>query len=154
MKGRIQSQILFSRKEFPECVFCPRKTYARAMCVSCYEKARKKERPEVTRAHGKRAYYKDLEKSRGYSKAWRLANPDRKRELGRVFTAKRRAKLKNAIPLWADLEKIKEIYDSCPVGFHVDHIVPLNGKNVSGLHVEYNLQYLTAEDNVRKSNKF
>lgn len=57
-------------------------------------------------------------------------------------------------PSWANLDKIKEIYNNCPQGHHVDHIVPLNGELVSGLHVEYNLQYLPAADNCKKSNKF
>lgn len=57
-------------------------------------------------------------------------------------------------PTWADLDKIRKIYDNCPEGFHVDHIVPLNGALVSGLHVENNLQYLPAIENCKKSNKF
>jgi len=57
-------------------------------------------------------------------------------------------------PLWADLGKIKEIYNNCPEGYHVDHILPLRGKTISGLHVENNLQYLPAKENVVKHNKF
>jgi hypothetical protein len=69
------------------------------------------------------------------------------------YNAKRRAEEKQAIPPWANLNKIKEIYDNCPEGYHVDHIYPLNGKNSCGLHVENNLQYLSAKDNMRKGNK-
>ena len=68
-------------------------------------------------------------------------------------TNKRRAYKLKAIPKWANLEKIKEIYKQCGKGYHVDHIIPLRGSNVCGLHVENNLQILKARDNILKSNR-
>ena len=70
------------------------------------------------------------------------------------YSNSRKARKLKATPSWADLEKIKEIYLNCPEGYQVDHIIPLQGKLVCGLHVENNLQYLTSEENRRKSNKF
>jgi len=72
----------------------------------------------------------------------------------RAKSAKYKAAKLQRTPTWADLEKIEEIYKKCPDGYHVDHIVPLQGTNVSGLHVETNLQYLKAEENLKKSNSF
>ena len=60
----------------------------------------------------------------------------------------------NRIPAWADLEKMKLFYIACPEGMVVDHIIPIRGKNVSGLHVLSNLQYLTPEENAKKRNYF
>lgn len=68
--------------------------------------------------------------------------------------AHRRALVIRATPKWANRSKILDIYRNCPDNHHVDHIIPLNSDIVCGLHVEFNLQYLTAEDNLRKSNKF
>lgn len=58
-----------------------------------------------------------------------------------------------ATPPWANLAIIKLIYD-CAEGDHVDHIIPLQGELVCGLHVENNLQYLSLKENLSKSNKF
>jgi hypothetical protein len=69
----------------------------------------------------------------------------------------RRKDVKDKTPKWADRFAILDVYAKCPKGFHVDHIIPLrgliDGRPVSGLHVHYNLQYLTPEDNMRKKNK-
>ena len=68
--------------------------------------------------------------------------------------AKRRSSRLQRTPAWADLEAIKQFYLNCPKGYHVDHDVPLQGENISGLHVLNNLVYLTAEDNLKKGNKW
>lgn len=67
---------------------------------------------------------------------------------------KRYCKKKKRTPPWADIEVIKDVYLKCPKGLAVDHIIPLQGELVSGLHVPNNLQYLTREANSAKNNKF
>lgn len=75
--------------------------------------------------------------------------------------AKRRAAKKQAFPKWADEKAIARFYllaeqktRETGIKHVVDHIVPLQGKNVCGLHVETNLQVLTEQENLRKFNKF
>ncbi len=68
--------------------------------------------------------------------------------------ARRRAAKLQATPNWADHETIKRIYETCPEGYHVDHIIPLQNDLVCGLHCEFNLQHLTATENLSKGNKF
>ena len=58
------------------------------------------------------------------------------------------------IPTWSEQEQIQQFYKLCPTGYHVDHILPLQGTYVSGLHVLGNLQYLPEKDNLVKGNKF
>ena len=82
-------------------------------------------------------------------KRWRLKNKDKQNAKSNMEKA---AKLQR-IPPWANLESIKQFYLNRPEGYHVDHIVPLRGKEVSGLHVLENLQYLPAKENLSKSNK-
>lgn len=70
------------------------------------------------------------------------------------YARKAGLKRKLRVPLWADHDKIDEMYRNRPKGYEVDHIIPLNGKTVSGLHVHTNLQYLPSEENKLKSNSY
>jgi len=99
-------------------------------------------------------YYKEnREEMLEYMKDWRKENPEK----SRVYLANRRAMKLQATPPWLcenlDCE-LSKIYANCPEGYHVDHIVPLKGKTVSGLHVPWNLQYLTPEENLSKNNRW
>lgn len=71
----------------------------------------------------------------------------------KVYLYARKQRVRQATPKWTDIHEIERIYRECPEGYHVDHIIPINGKDVSGLHVPWNLQYLLAVDNLKKSNK-
>ena len=62
-------------------------------------------------------------------------------------------KIRVATPKWGDKSAVNSFLDGCPEGHHIDHIVPLRGKSVCGLHVLENLQYLPAQENLKKSNK-
>lgn len=74
--------------------------------------------------------------------------------------ARRRAAELRAKPVWVDEQAIQAVYEIAAqrtretgIKHVVDHIVPLQGRNVSGLHVAWNLQVLTERENLRKSNK-
>jgi hypothetical protein len=89
------------------------------------------------------------EKVRSARKKWEKANPEK----CRAKCAKRRAARLQATPAWANLKKIEEIYLNCPPSHHIDHIFPLNSPIMCGLHVESNLQYLPAKENISKGNR-
>ena len=95
-------------------------------------------------------YLKNKETQSDRYKRWQQNNKDKTR----LKSATERAVRLQRIPPWADLSAIKDFYLKCPDGHHVDHVVPLRGKEVSGLHVLENLQYLPAKENMSKGNKF
>jgi hypothetical protein len=99
----------------------------------------------------KKLYYrKNKNRLKKYYENWKQKN---RKSLNAIYT-KHKLTRSFRVPKWSDLGKIKEIYKNCPDGYQVDHIVPLKGKTVSGLHVPNNLQYLTPKENMLKKNFF
>ena len=105
-------------------------------------------RQRVYRANNPEARAKTLKK-------YNQANPEIMRE---CWHAWRTARMK-AMPPWADRKAIRAVFKEAQartiesgIPHEVDHIVPLQGKNVCGLHVHWNLRVITAQENRRKSN--
>jgi len=120
------------------------------------KRRRRKRNPDQVR----KEKLKHSEKYRKYyaekSRQWRDRNKARK--LAEV-KARKYGKQKR-IPPWLDrsllipfYEEAKRLTRETGATHHVDHIVPLFGKNVCGLHVPWNLQVITAEENLKKSNR-
>lgn len=102
--------------------------------------------------------YKERRKKYFQTESYKISSKKSQRKLvetgyNKYKVAKRRAVILRATPLWSEDLAIKRFYKNCPEGYEVDHIEPLQGKDVSGLHVLANLQYLTISENRSKSNR-
>ena len=117
---------------------------------------------------------KALELGRKSAAKFRAENPDiirarkaeyasKNKDVINAAVARRKAAKLLRTPEWLDAVDQAEIdftYEycaalrSCGMDYHVDHIVPLQGRNVSGLHVPSNLQVISAKENVSKKNRW
>lgn len=106
------------------------------------------------RAKVVRAYYEaNVEAAREATRKWQKNNPDRVRLKARMRKRRLREATPRALPQSIRAE-IYKIYAECPEGMEVDHVVPLQGVLVCGLHVPWNLQYLAPGPNKAKDNLF
>jgi len=123
--------------------------YSKHVCKKCQKKRDAPKRPNRKEYYSKyhRKHYADnRERYRELSRKWKQKNPKN----NRLLCAKYRAKKLQRTPQWSDLDQIKQIYLDCPDNMAVDHIIPVQGEFVSGLHVPENLQYLDLSTNSTK----
>lgn len=128
--------------------------------------------PEKYKAWANAYRNSDPERYKEIKTNWLKKNPEKRKEISSRYsrshkaqavflTRKRQAATLQAVPLWADADSIQRIYEdaaklskSTGIKYEVDHIVPLRGKTVCGLHCEANLQILERRENRSKSNRF
>lgn len=105
-------------------------------------------------------YNRDNAEARAeYLSRYQKRNPDKLRLWSMNYHA---AKLQRT-PTWLTEDDhwiIEQAYDiavrrseATNIMWHVDHIIPLQGKTVCGLHVPWNMQVITEVENKRKGNR-
>ena len=124
-----------------------------------YAKNYRKENDDKLKIYGQQYREENKEKEKMRHKKYQKENPHK----GAAKTRKYLAAKLNRTPKWLTKQHLIELDDIywCAreseriLGYkhHVDHIIPLQGQNVSGLHVPWNLQILTQTENIRKSNR-
>lgn len=114
------------------------------------------------RVKSRETYHANKDRARQLNKRWLEENAESRKAYKRTYrqdnkqmlyadNAAYRARRNQALPAWADLDAIRIVYEKAAEwGMEVDHIVPLRGKTVCGLHVPANLQLLKRLENIKK----
>lgn len=155
-----------------ECAECVRSRAKRRYAadpekVKAINNAWRKRNPEDAQKADRKYAAANPERIKANHLRWRKANPEKHNANGLKWQkenpAKHAAKIAcyrahklKATPVWLTAEQksaILDFYQNASVrGLEVDHIIPLRGKVVCGLHVPWNLQFLTRSENASKSN--
>jgi len=114
--------------------------------------------PEKRHAIHRKNREKDLENHNARNREWNKNNKDKRSS----YEGKRRATILQRTPKWdsgahliiAKYQLAAMLSQASGIQHHVDHIIPLQGKKVSGLHTFANLRVIPGSDNSKKSNKF
>lgn len=121
--------------------------------VALYKRKSREKNVEKERLNAREHYRKDPSRWRDAARRWEKKNPERTR----WYVAARKARKRRATPPWLsdeDRNQMLSIYkQAVESGLTVDHIIPLRGIAVCGLHVPWNLQLLTKTENCRKNNR-
>lgn len=144
---------------------CKRPGKAKDLCGACYNRSRYPFDKERQRRYRQDYLNRNRSAANASARKYREENHESEIERGKKYREQnkevlransimRKKRVKKATPKWADKKAIIEFYKNRPTGCHVDHIVPINGKGVCGLHVLDNLQYLPATENLKKGNKY
>lgn len=129
-------------------------------CVECLEIRRKANMHWFRENDKKRQQTPERREYKAASERKNRQQPHRQASSAAARMARIAAQLERT-PKWADLKEIKKFYDTSHwitkvtgIEHHVDHIIPLRGKLVSGLHVAENLRVLPGPENLAKGSKF
>jgi hypothetical protein len=155
-RKRIRSKRLYERQKDQRSIKAKENYAANNLSIRLAIKEDRKLNPEKYSNQSRKARAKNPERARA-----RRRQDYRNHKVRYVAAArKREAEKLQRTPPWADLKKIEEFYalaarltKETGIKHHVDHIYPLRGKTVSGLHVHTNLQVIPALDNLKKSNR-
>lgn len=115
---------------------------------------------EILREQQREYYLANKDKFTSYSRKRRELGGEDYKSKRAMCTARRRARIQAAIPIWFDAAKCDAIYQDAAkmtaetgVRHEVDHIVPVRSKLVCGLHWHGNMRIMTKEENAAKGNR-